>query len=149
MKNFKDKTKFGQFLSKASNKGLNVISAIGKAKNGDFIGAYEDVKQVLSKEPNETNDNLLSELIKKKSEFKSDYQLFLEDTQDARANETIRDTSENSSWLTKNIHEIIAVVVIGGWIVTWYNKPVIPTVEITGAVMLILGYLYGRSKPQS
>lgn len=82
MKKFEDKTKFGKFLSRASSKGLNVISAIGKAKDGDFIGAFEDVKKVLSKDPQ--NDGLLSELIKKKSEFKSDYDKYLEDIKDAR-----------------------------------------------------------------
>ena len=76
-------------------------------------------------------------------------QLYLSETQDARRNETARDISQYSSFLSKNIHEMIAIIVIGGWMVTWFVKVEIPQIQITGAVMLILGYLYGKSKPEA
>ena len=147
-KKFKD-TKFGGFLTKAGEKGLNVASAIGKAKSGDFIGAFEEARKVFSASDNPESDGLLSEMISQRAELKSDYELFLQDTQDARSNETQRDVSEHSSWLSKNVHELIAIAVIGGWLVTWYFKPQIDYAEITGVVTLILGYLYGRTKPQT
>ncbi len=72
----------------------------------------------------------------------------LKDVQNARDNETARDSSQYSSWLSKNIHEIIAIGFCGAWVVTWFVD--LPTAgeKASDAVMLILGYLYGRSKPQ-
>ncbi len=71
------------------------------------------------------------------------------DVQNARDNETARDVSEYSSVLSKNIHEIIALFVIIAWVVSWWIVPEIAESNIANAVMLILGYLYGRTKPQS
>lgn len=76
-------------------------------------------------------------------------QIILTDVQSARDNETKRDVSPYASFLSKNIHEMIAILVIGGWGVTWFVETVIPQIQITGAVMLILGYLYGKSKPEA
>lgn len=88
---------------------------------------------------------------------------YLKDVQNARDNETKRDVSENSSVLSKNIHEIIAMLFVIGWFVTlgWtinlFVKGIITVNQLalilaaTGLkdmVLLILGYLYGRTKPQ-
>jgi len=95
-KKFEEKTKLGQFLTKATSKGVNVVSAILKAKDGDFVGAYEEAKKVLNKSENIESDNLLSELIKKKTEFRSDYDKYLEDVKDARSMyETASKTQSN------------------------------------------------------
>lgn len=150
MKNNKkfSETKFGNFITKVANTGLDVVSVIGKAKSGDFVGAFNEAKEMLSKSPNPEHGGFLTELLQNAENFRSDYELFLEDTQDARVNETARDISENSSFLSKNVHEIIALAVVGAWLVSWYLKPKIDYGEITSIVSLILGYLYGRTKPQ-
>lgn len=101
--------------------------------------------------------------------LQNDFELnkaYLQDVQNARDNETARDTSEHSSWLSKNIHEIIALLVVGGFMVMVYGifavyffspkkidlqdiKLLFEIFGLTSIVTLILGYLYGRSKPQS
>ncbi len=73
----------------------------------------------------------------------------LKDVQNARDNETARDNNENSSWLSKNIHEMIAILFCVAWITTWFIDMPTEAHRASDAVMLILGYLYGRSKPQS
>ena len=77
-----------------------------------------------------------------------EYEIFVQDTQDARSNETKRDTNVNSSWMSKNQHEIISFVLIGGWVVSWWVEVGIDKQDIKDAVYLVLGYLYGRSQPQ-
>lgn len=90
--------------------------------------------------------------------------MYLEDVQNARNNETERDVSKYSSWLTKNIHEIIAIQFVVGWFLMiifvfhlFLNQRInlnelvilLAATGIKDMVLLILGYLYGRSKPQS
>ena len=53
------------------------------------------------------------------------------------------------NWLGENIHEIMALVVLAGWVFTWYYPPAIPYAQITSVLTLILGYFYGKSKPQA
>ena len=83
-KNFENKTKLGKFLSKAKDRGIDVFQAVKLAKENDFIGAFTEIKSALSKSPNNSNEDLLSELVKKKTEFREDYVKYLEDVQDAR-----------------------------------------------------------------
>ena len=134
-KKFKD-SKLGKFLKKAGSDIGNIA--------GDLLpdkGLLGLVKNLISKDGTMTPQQKEEALQMLKMEF--------EDVQNARDNETARDVSEHSSFLSKNIHEIIAICVIGGWMASWYFQPLIEYREITNAVMLILGYLYGRSKPQS
>lgn len=130
-----EKTKLGKFLQTIGGGALDVVKNIASGK--------DPVSAILSAVTGGSISKEDGELA-----FKY-HQEDLKDTQNARDNETARDTSENAGWLSKNIHELIAISVIGAWIFTWYIKSVLPTNEITGAVMLILGYLYGRTKPQS
>lgn len=99
----------------------------------------------------------LSELLGKDKEITPEqknhalemFRLDLQDTQNARDNETARDTSENSPWLSKNIHEIIALFIIGAWVVSWYTLTKTDSAIIANAATLVLGYLFGRTQPQS
>lgn len=134
-KKFKD-SKLGKFLRKVGSDVGNIADDLLPDK-----GLLGLVKNLIIK------DNTMKPEDKKMALEMLNAEL--KDTQNARDNETARDTSEYSSFLSKNIHEIIAICVIGGWMTSWYYKPLIDYREITGAVMLILGYLYGRSKPQS
>tara|TARA_R110000803_G_scaffold169492_1_gene232514 strand:- start:831 stop:1349 length:519 start_codon:yes stop_codon:yes gene_type:complete len=83
-KKFEDKTKFGKFLSKAKDRSIDVFQAVKLAKEKDFIGAFTEIKSALSKDPNNSNDDLISELVKKKREFREDYNQYFEDIKDAR-----------------------------------------------------------------
>ena len=134
-KKFKD-SRLGKFLKKAGSDIGNIA--------GDLLpdkGLLGLVKNLINKDVTMSSEQKKDALDMLKMEF--------EDVQNARDNETARDVSEHSSFLSKNIHEMIAIFVIGGWMTSWYFKPLIEYREITSAVMLILGYLYGRSKPQS
>ena len=137
-KKFKD-TKFGKGL-------LSVIpSAAGIV--GDLLpdaGVLGMVKNLITKSDISSEDKRA--LLRDHAELEAQY---LKDVQSARDNETARDIDPNSSWLSKNVHELIALTIISVWIVTWFYKPQISYAEITGVVTLILGYLYGRTKPQN
>lgn len=69
------------------------------------------------------------------------------DVADARENETKRDTSENSSWLSKNVHELIALMVSSAWILSWWIPAVVAHGDVKDIVLVIMGYLFGRTMP--
>ncbi len=136
-KKFRD-TKFGKTL-------LKIIPSAG-----DLVGHLLPDKGVLGMVKNlitksDISDEEKRALLLEHSELEKEY---LKDVQNARDNETARDIDPNSSWLTKNIHELIAIALIGAWVVTWWVTATIEQEDVRTAVMLILGYLYGRSKPQ-
>ena len=161
-KKFKD-TNFAKFLSKATSKGLNVVEVATMASNGDIIGAIDKAKDIFKKSNSQQGDDLLRELEKNKTYYIEEIELYLKDVDSARTNETKRDISENSSWLSKNIHEIIALQFVVGWFVMicilfnlFLKKSInlnelvtlLAATGIKDMVLLILGYLYGRTKPQ-
>jgi len=131
------KTRVGQFLQGLGDVGKPILEAAAGLTGQPWLNNIAGLIST-SKEVSEEQKKIAVSM----------YQLDLQDTQDARANETARDTNEYSSWLSKNIHEIIALVVIGCWMVTWFVKVVIDPIIISSAVMLILGYLYGRTQPE-
>jgi hypothetical protein len=133
-KKFKD-TGVGKFLSKTAPDLLKVVGGLLPSQGG--LGVIKNIigNSDMPKADKETTLKMMD------LEFK--------DVQNARDNETARDISEYSSFLSKNIHELIAIGVIVPWVVSWFVVTTIDQVQITGAVMLILGYLYGRTKPQS
>lgn len=153
MKGFEN-TKFASVLKKVKEVAVDNGADIGgiaiKAATGNIGGALKDTIGLLSGIDTPEAKGVLNDLKIQQMEIERDfYKIEAQDTQNARDNETARDISENAGFLSKNIHEIIAIAVIGSWIVTWFIKLEFNSQDILGAVMLILGYLYGRSKPQS
>lgn len=76
-----------------------------------------------------------------------------EDLADARKNETARSNSAYSGFLDKNIHEIIALIVVLSFVgliiaSVYVTVPAMAITTIKEAVMMVLAYLYGRSIPQ-
>lgn len=144
------------FIGKVGVVFPEILSTTAKLVSGNYGGAVNDVINLLSskkksQDPEEVNEatKLLNEFELKRIEFELDYfKEELKDTQSARENETNRDISDQTGWLTKNVHELIALVIITVWVFTWFVKPQIEYADITGVVTLILGYLYGRTKPQ-
>jgi len=131
------KTKVGAFLQGLGDVGKPILqAAAGLTGQGWLNNIAAQIST--SKDISEAQKSLALELFK----------LDIEDVKNARDNETQRDISEHSSWLSKNIHELIALVVVGFWIITWFKATVIDENTIIQAVLLILGYLYGRSQPQ-
>lgn len=136
-KKFRD-TKFGKLL-------INVIPSAGQLI-GNLLpdsGVLGIAKNLISKSTISSAEK--EALLIEHSELEKEY---LKDVQNARDNETARDIDPNSSWLSKNIHELIAISLIGAWVVTWWVSATIDQEDVRTAVMLILGYLYGRTKPQ-
>ncbi len=129
----KEKTKVGKFLGGLGTAGGKIL--------GDIVAGVNPVSAILSslnvgdikQEDAEAALNL--------------HELDLEDVKNARENKTKITTSENSPFISKIIHEVIAIVIIGAWIYSWYRQTIIPSSEIASAVMLILGYLFGRTSP--
>jgi len=136
-KKFKD-TKFGKTLLKIIPSAGDLVGHLLPDK-----GVLGIVKNLITK--SDISDDAKQALLIEHSELEKEY---LKDVQNARDNETARDTDPNSSWLSKNIHELIALTIISVWVLTWFYKPQISYSEITGVVTLILGYLYGRTTPQ-
>lgn len=132
----------------------------GTTRVGDFLRGLGDVgKPILKAAAGFTGQewlNKIAEGITTSKELKEEekqraisyYELDLRDTQNARYNETERDNSQYSSWLSKNIHEIIALCFALPFVATWFLEGGSVPEMASEAVMLILGYLYGRSKPQ-
>ncbi len=129
-------TGLGKFLKGA---GSTIIDTVGDVLPDK--GVLGIVKGLIDKDDTLTTKDKETALKMLDLEFR--------DVQNARDNETARDVSEYSSVLSKNIHEIIALFVIIAWVVSWWIVPEIAESNIANAVMLILGYLYGRTKPQS
>jgi hypothetical protein len=152
MKGFEN-TKFAGVLQKAKEitkgKGGEIAGIVLKAASGNIGGAISETMEMLRGEDSMEAKELLMELDLKKMEIENElFKLQAQDVQNARDNETARDISENASFLSKNIHEIIALLVVGTWVFTWFFKTEISQSDLVGVVTLILGYLYGRTKPQ-
>ena len=151
-KKFKD-TKLGKSL-------LNIIPS-----TAGIIGDILPDKGLLGIVKNIISDTDISEedreaLTALHADLEKEY---LKDAQNARDNETEIDTDPNSSMLSKNIHEIIALIFVCGWfLLLWFAIHLFINASITinqlvlilaatglkDMVLLILGYLYGRTKPQ-
>jgi len=130
-------TKIGAFLK---DKAPGVLSIVGDLlPDSGAIGVIKNAIDMVV--PNEQKEALKGSIDDMSKEY-------LLDVQNARDNETTRDTDPNASFLSKNIHEMIALLVVGGWMVSWFIKTEITQADLIGVVTLILGYLYGRSKPQ-
>ena len=115
----------------------NNLKFSGKLITGNPIGALSELlrndKDITPEESNHALEML---------------RLDLQDIQNARDNETKRDISENTPLLSKLIHEIIAIAVIGAWITSWFVETITESTIIANAAILVLGYLFGRTQPQ-
>lgn len=141
MAEYKDKngtTRVGDFLRGLGDVGKPILQAAAGLTGQQWLNNIAS-QITTSKELQQEHKQLALEL------YKQD----IEDTKNARNNETARDISQYSSWMSKNVHEIIAFVIIGGWISTWFLDVKIDSKDVLQAVLLILGYLYGRTKPQN
>jgi hypothetical protein len=127
------KTKVGKFLQTLGDAGKNVLTSIASGK--------DPVSAIISAVTGGAMSTEDAELA-----FKY-HQEDLKDTKNARDNKTAITTSKEAPLMSKLIHEIIAIAVIGAWIVSWFVPILVPSIQITGAVMLILGFLYGKSQP--
>lgn len=150
---------------KDTNFGKRLIKAIPDAAGfvGDLLpdeGVFGVAKRIIDKSTLTTREK--SELSEEAIKAELSY---LSDAQNARQMEMNKDVSEHSSWLSKNIHEIIAIAVVIPWVslmvysfIMEITNPGFMNLEsiktlfgifgVTNVVSLILGYLYGRSRPQ-
>lgn len=124
--------------------GGSVINSV-KGLLDEVITTKEEKQELANEEAKAEHDFLLEQ---KRLGIK-EQEIYLTDAQNARDNETARDTNENSSWLSKNIHEIIATAVFGAWIASLFIATKGAPSEIREIVMLVGGYLFGRTKPQT
>ena len=130
----KEKTKLGKFLASIGEAGIKAVGEIAKGK--------DPISAIISAV---TGGGMTQEEAELAFKY---HQEDLKDTQDARKNETERDTSENTPYISKIIHEVIAIMVTGSWILSWWIPAIVAVADPKDAVMLILGYLYGRTRPQ-
>ena len=102
MKNFKDKTKFGQFLSKITAVGIDVAPIIAKASKGNIIGAINDTVQLLKGEDTRESKELLDDLLIKKKTIELDFYRISQ----ASVNNRWSLDMTSDSWLSKNIRPL-------------------------------------------
>lgn len=140
--------------------GSKIIDLIPNAK--ELIGDALPDKGLLGMVGNLIAGSSLSS--EKRAELKSQLEAFIyADLADARANETLRDTSENAGWLSKNIHELMVLIMTTVYLIVVYlgiqmfTAGVITLdqlgllLAVTGLkdiIIMIFAYLYGRSQPQ-
>jgi hypothetical protein len=102
MKDLKDKTKLGKFLSKVTAIGLDVAPIIKKASSGNVLGAISDTVQLLKGEDNTEAKELLDELTIQKKNIELDFYRVTQENVTARWK-----VDQNSdSWLSKNIRPL-------------------------------------------
>jgi len=165
------KSRLGKFIQKAGTIFPEILQAGVMLGSGNVMGALSQVATGLGANVQNPNTGLAEDarVLLHEFELKQDemalesFRIEAQDAQNARDNETARDTNENSSWLSKNIHEIIAILFVVGWFFTLYwtinlfidgiitvNQLVLilAATGLKDMVLLILGYLYGRTKPQ-
>lgn len=110
----------------------NIIGAGGELLTGDVAGA---LKKLFDK--GEISEDEYKESLEiAKLEF--------DDLKDARKNETLRDTSEHTDWLGKNIHEMVILTLVLAWLSFKWFKPELNVQDVKEAVMLTLAYLFGK-----
>lgn len=127
-----------------SGEGTNIINSVGNVLD-NLITTKAEKQELQNEEFKAERDYILEQ---KRLGIK-ETELYLSDAQSARSHETSRDNNQNSSWLSKNIHEIIALLFTIPFVVSWFFINIELPAIASQAIMLILGYLYGRSKPQS
>lgn len=165
------KSRLGMFIQKAGAIFPDILQAGVMLGSGNVMGAIQQVASGLGANIDNMNPGLREDAkilmqefeLKKEEMALESFRIEAQDAQNARDNETARDTSEHAGWLSKNIHEIIALAFVFGWfaVLGWtinlFIKDVITVNQLvlilaaTGLkdmVLLILGYLYGRTRPQ-
>lgn len=158
-KRFSD-TKFGSFLTKVGNTGLDVLSIIGKAKGGDILGAISESKQLLTDKPTTERKSLLSELNANQTDFISDYDKYLKDVKDARDMyvETSHEIADEIAMrvINYNLWVVIVMIIIEIITVIYINDKILIAI-ISGAIgsittallqerQQVLNFFFGSSK---
>ena len=83
-----------------------------------------------------------------KEQLVKELDLVLKDIDSARDNETARDTSESAPWISKVIHEVIAIILLTAFVLSLWYAPVTGAVDmLERSVLMVLSYLYGKSVP--
>lgn len=128
------KTRLGDFIESVGGGALDIVNDIASGKDpiSAIIGAV-------------TGGSLSPENAEIAFKY---HQEDLKDVQNARDNETARDVSANSSFLSKNIHEMIAIIVTGSWVTSWWIPAIVESADVKDVVLIIMGYLFGRSRPE-
>lgn len=152
-KPFKE-TKLGQLLtSKGAGQLLNTVGSIA---TGNWIGAADQIRDMIkgSTELTEAQKELALQY------FEADLEAFkleIEDRKDARNREIQINQSDASSWLSKNVASIIALIftvftctlfilVLVGQIKPSDNITFSVVTSVTNIFMLIAGYYFGSSR---
>ena len=152
-KPFKD-TKLGKFLT--GEGAGQLLNTVGSIATGNWIGAAGEIKNLIKGSSELTAEQ--KELALKV--FEQDIEAFkveVEDRKNARDKEVAVNASEYSSWLTKNIASLIAllftiftctlfILVLTGNIKPSENITFSVVTSVTNIFMLIAGYYFGSSR---
>lgn len=149
-------------MSKLSNflkgKGLNTLA---NAAIGNPVGAITSLFGITEENTEEGILKVLgtkSELLHKVRENELEYaKLIVKDRESAREREVAVNNSANSSWLTKNIVAILALIwttasiyifylALIGKITTEAQIVMLVVNSVTNIIMLIVGYFFGSSE---
>ncbi|WP_133249921.1 hypothetical protein [Marinifilum breve] len=57
--------------------------------------------------------------------------------------------SENSSWFAKNITSIIAIIIVGAAVITWFVPIPLETIGYVNSVLMLVGSFHFGSAIQS
>ena len=155
-KKFKE-TKFGKFISKVSNVGIDVAAITAKATSGNILGAISDTVDLLKGEDNAESKELLDEFVIQKKNIELDYYRIESQDRDSARNREIEISktgktdfmmlSTGSTGLLSFIFMIYAVVYIPSVLENDLFLHMLGMVE--GVVISnIFAYYYGTSAKQ-
>ena len=163
----KEKTKVGKWLDKVKGKFPDLLDdVLDVATSGNPVMAIAEklIPKLKAKGSAEAHE-LSEEFQIKKMEFEKDIELaYIKTVTNAQDNAMKVDTSENAGWLSKNIHELIAILMTLAWFglvglcLNLYLKEKIEIADIgiilvasgvKDMILMIYAFLYGRSKPQA
>lgn len=152
-KPFKE-TKLGKFIT--GEGAGNLLNSIGSIATGNFIGAFDSIKDLItgSSELTAERKEIALQLLQQDLES---YKLEVDDRKDARNREIMINQSPESSWLSKNTGSMIAILftlftcilfilVLTGNIKPSENITFTIITSVTNILMLIIGYFFGSTR---
>lgn len=144
-------------IAKLAESGLNLIGNAVLNKGKDFVEdklgvslddalSTDEGKQKLLQLQTDREEMLLAAAIENRKIDFNFYEVDAKDRDSARDMNARVNESEYSSWLTKNIVPILAlIVVVGGGLIIAYGADTDVKIAVVGIITLVLGFYFGTS----
>lgn len=127
------------------NKGKQVVEDKLGVSLDDALGTEEGKQKLLQLQTNHEQFLITAALEERKVDLEF-YKVDSADRDSARSMNAAISASDSSSWLSKNIVAILAlVVVLGGGLILAFGSDTDVKIAVVGIIMLVLGFYFGTS----